>query len=166
VYSPLGSRDSLVYSPPWSRDSSVYSSPGSLDWFTKKSASKNTPGSQDSPVINTLRSPYSLVYLWPAVACSDAFLNTPRSRLPSIFITGESRLPGVFTTGESNSAVCSPQGSQCSSAYSSQLSCFIDFKERTTILNWTIILKIDCSFLYNYLETCELCSKKLPYKRF
>jgi hypothetical protein len=60
--------------------------------------------SLDSPVINTLGSLYSVVFLSPENFLKSILmlvLNTPRSHL-GVFITGESRILGVFTTtGES-----------------------------------------------------------------
>jgi hypothetical protein len=67
---------------------------------------KNTLGSQDSPVINTLWSLDSLVYYSPeSFFCKPVLMlvrSTLRSRLPGvpIFTIGESRLHGVFIIRE------------------------------------------------------------------
>ncbi len=69
---------------------------------------------------------------------------TGKSRLPCVFITGESRLPGVFTTGELRLAgVFITRES-----FWTPGSHFTDFKEHTTILKGSIILKIVCRLLY------------------
>ncbi len=52
---------------------------------TKKAAAANTPGSRDSPVINTLGSLYSLVF-FPTVSF---FINIGELRLSFAFITKE-----------------------------------------------------------------------------
>jgi hypothetical protein len=52
---------------------------------------QNTPGSQDSPVINTFCLD-SLVCLSPEIFCKPVLMivqSTPRSQLPVVFITGE-----------------------------------------------------------------------------
>ncbi len=151
--------DSPVYSPPGSRDSPVYSPPGSRPKFVfkKNLLVQNTPGSQDSPGINTLRSLDSLVYLFPWYSCKPVLMlvpNTPRSRLPGVFITvesrfpsvfttGELRLPGVFTTGES----ILPDVFITGESFRTPGSLFTDFKDQTAIFKGIIILKINCRLL-------------------
>jgi hypothetical protein len=75
--------------------------------------------------------------------------NTLRSRLPSVFITGESILTSVFITGE---------------LFWTPGIHFADFKENTTIFNGSIILKIDCKLL-QLPSACDLCLQKLPNLR-
>jgi hypothetical protein len=98
-------------------------------------------------------------------------LNTQRSRLPGVFITGESRLPGVFTTGKSGLPSIFTIGESrhpsvfiTGESFWTPWSHFTDFKEHTTIFKGIIILKIDHRLL-NYLEACDLCLEKLPYPR-
>ncbi len=65
---------------------------------------KNTSGSPNSPVINTLGSLDSLVCLSPDFFCKPILMlvqSTPRSQLPGVFITDESGLSGVFMIRES-----------------------------------------------------------------
>ncbi len=80
--------------------------------------------------------------------------NTPRSRLPGVFITGESRLHDVFTTGESRLPdVFTTRESRLPSVFITGVSFrtlgsrFTYFKEHITIFKGTIILKIDCRLL-------------------
>jgi hypothetical protein len=69
--------------------------------------------------------------------------STLRSRLPGVFITGESRLPCVFNTGESRLPGVFITGE----LFWTPGSHFTDFKEYTTILKGSIILKINCRLL-------------------
>jgi hypothetical protein len=80
--------------------------------------------------------------------------NTPRNRLPGVFITGESRLPGVFTTGESRLPGVFTTGESrlpgvfiTGESFWTPGSRFTDFKEHITIFKGTIIQKIDCRLL-------------------
>ncbi len=80
--------------------------------------------------------------------------NTPRSRLPGVFITGESRLPGVFTTGELRLPSVFTTGESrllgvfiTGESFQTPGSCFTDFKDHTAIFKGIIILKINCRLL-------------------
>jgi hypothetical protein len=109
-------------------------------------------------VINTLGILYSLFYLSPQIFVCDfvliIFPNTPRSRLPNVFTTGESRLlcvvtteevrpPDVFTTGELRLPGEFITGESLKG---------LSFKK--LILDY-----------FNYLVTCDLCWIKWPYSR-
>jgi hypothetical protein len=80
--------------------------------------------------------------------------STLRSRLPGVFITGESRLPCVFITGELRlPGVFTTQELRLAGEFIIRESFwtpgshFTDFKEHTTILKGSIILKIICRLL-------------------
>jgi hypothetical protein len=76
--------------------------------------------------------------------------NTPRSRLPGVFITGESRLPGVFTHGELrlpgvliNGVSRLPGVFITGESFWTPGSRFNDLKDHTAMFNGIIILKIN-----------------------
>ncbi len=76
--------------------------------------------------------------------------NTPRSRLPGVFITGELRLPGVFTTGELRLPSVFTTGESrlpgvfiTGESFWTPGSRFTDFKNHTAIFKGIIILKIN-----------------------
>jgi hypothetical protein len=59
--------------------------------------------------------------------------NTPRSRLPGLFITGELRLPGVLIIGELR--LKAPWCHHSRESFWTPGSRFTDFKEHTTVLD-------------------------------
>jgi hypothetical protein len=102
------------------------------------------------------------------LTCSYACSRYTRSRLPGVFITGESRFPCVFITRESRlPCVFTTAELRLAGVFITGESIwtpgshFTDFKEHTTILKGSIILKIVCRLL-NSLGTCDLCLQKLP----
>jgi hypothetical protein len=128
--------DSLVYSPPRNKDSWVSSSPRSRDsrwwrifhyvgqnWFTKNPLMQNTPESQNSPVINTVGSLYSLVYLSPAVFFFKLVLMLFQIHeevdSPMYSSQGSQDSLGYSLLGSQDFLVYSLQGSQYSPVYSS-----------------------------------------------
>ncbi len=113
VYSPPRSWDFPVYSPQRTHDSPLYSSWG--NWpklvYKKNRLVHNTPASQDFPVIITPGSLDSLIYL-----PTESFFCKPVLML--VLNSTRSRLPGLFITGEFHSPVYSPPGNWPSSMYS------------------------------------------------
>jgi hypothetical protein len=125
-----------------------------MNWFTKNPLVQNTRGNQDSPVIKTLGSLYSLFYFSPEsffvnlfwclfeihqVVYSQVYssqgswdslvyFTTGVSGLPRVFTTRELRLPSEFINGETFE----------------RGKLLTNFKEHTTICKGIIILKIDC----------------------
>jgi hypothetical protein len=92
-------------------------------------------------VPNTPSSRLPSVFITGQLRLPSVF-TTGESRLPDVFTTGESRLPGVFTTGESSLLSVFVTGSRFG-----HLGSFYLFKEHTTIFEVNVVLKIDCRLL-------------------
>ncbi len=140
MYSPPGSRESLMYSPPpWNRDSSVYS-PGKrdspvmnrvhygvdLNWFPKTSWCKIHQRDKTPYDWYTGESLFPGLFATRKFCCKPVLMLvpiTPISWLSGLFTTGQSRLPGVFFTRK---------------LFWTLGSHFTNFKEHTTSFKGTI----------------------------
>ncbi len=97
--------------------------------------------------------------------------NTPRSRLPGVFITGESRLPTVFTRGKLRLPGASTRGESrllsvfiTRSRFGHRGVVLLTFRSIAQSLKGMLFWKLTAGY-FNYLGTCDLCFKKLLYPR-